>query len=235
METINHLFRIVLNLKDLIWYTYMLFVNIRGNSFAFANWCTSQRQSLVGERNSLKVSNTIYSSTASNSKSNNVGEIGIPYYLNSGSRLICTTSQKRPDSISKLQLYVHFCVWFIVRIPLRTHANDTGHYQRKSCCSCSTTFKNCIENVSLKSKLVRPGTATITATARWGEARRDNWLMTKLCHTLFQTTFVLHCQQQRHQKRKRVWPGNTTFTNCRSTQIQMTVLRVSPYHKGIRC
>ena len=61
METINNLFRNVLHLKDLIWYTYMLLVNIGGNSFAFANWYTSQRQSQVEERNSLKVSNTISS------------------------------------------------------------------------------------------------------------------------------------------------------------------------------
>ena len=32
-------------------------------------------------------------SPASHSKSNNVGKIDIPFYLNSGSRLFCTTSQ----------------------------------------------------------------------------------------------------------------------------------------------
>ena len=61
METINNLFMNVLHLKELIRYTYMLLVNIRGNSSAFANWYTPQRQSLVGERNSLKESNTISS------------------------------------------------------------------------------------------------------------------------------------------------------------------------------
>ena len=39
-------------------------------------------------------------SPASPSKSNNVGEIDIPFYMNSDSKLICTTSRKRPDSIS---------------------------------------------------------------------------------------------------------------------------------------
>ena len=49
-------------------------------------------------------------SPASHSKSNDVGEIDIPFYLNSDSRLFFSTSQKRPDSISQLQLSVHFCV-----------------------------------------------------------------------------------------------------------------------------
>ena len=46
----------------------------------------------------------------SHSKSNNVGEIDIPFYLNSGSRLICTTSQKRPDSISYNYSYLFISV-----------------------------------------------------------------------------------------------------------------------------
>ena len=97
METINHLSRKVLHLKDSIWYAYMWLVNIRGYSSAFANLCTSQRQSLVGEKNSLKEA---IPSTVSHSKSNTVGEIDIPFYMNSDSRLICTTSQKRPNSMS---------------------------------------------------------------------------------------------------------------------------------------
>ena len=45
-------------------------------------------------------------SPASHSKSNNVGEIGITFYLNSDSRLICTASQKRPDSINYSYLFI---------------------------------------------------------------------------------------------------------------------------------
>ena len=54
------------------------------------------RRSKVTDYAALKVSNTISSESF---QSNNVGEIDIPFYLNSDSRLICTTSQKQPDSI----------------------------------------------------------------------------------------------------------------------------------------